>query len=53
MEDYQNYLLDCRITTPKQAVFYVHWVTLLLRQSGKQPENVVTQADVDRFIKHE
>jgi integron integrase len=53
MQEYQEYLLDCRIVAPKQTVFYVHWMRLLLRRSGKKPGDAVTQAEVDGFLKEE
>lgn len=53
MEGFKKYLLDSRITTTKQAGFYVHWVELFFRRIGKQPGDPVAPEEMDRFLRAE
>lgn len=53
MDEFRDYLIRRRITTPKGADFYLLWVKQFLRLRGKNPNDVIEHEDVDRFLKQE
>ncbi|MFH1985513.1 MAG: integron integrase [Pseudomonadota bacterium] len=52
MEDFRKYLMDKRITTPKQVEFYVHWVVSLFNHCGKHPGDAIDASDIELFLKN-
>jgi site-specific recombinase XerD len=52
MQNFKSYLLAMHIAGPKAVDFYLHWVTRFYRFLNKQPEDTVTQQEMDSYLKH-
>jgi site-specific recombinase XerD len=50
MDDFKSYILSSRIANEKSAAFYVHWVTGFYEYCSKNPEDAVTQEDVEKYL---
>lgn len=50
MDDFKAYILSSRIANEKSAAFYVYWVMDFYRYCSKQPDDAVTQGEVDKYL---
>jgi integron integrase len=50
MDDFKSYILSSRIANEKSAAFYVHWVTGFYGYCSKDPEDAVTQEEVEEYL---
>jgi site-specific recombinase XerD len=50
MDDFKSYIVSSRIANEKSAAFYVHWVTGFYGHCSKDPEDAVTQEEVEEYL---
>jgi len=51
MEQFKSYLLSRRLTDEKKAGFYLSWVTRFYKSCNKNPEDSVTEEEIERYLK--
>src|SRR4030043_492476 len=52
MEQFKSYLITSKLTDEKKAGFYLSWVTRFFEFSNKNPEDSVTQQEIERFLRY-
>jgi len=52
LEQFKSYLLSRRLIDEKKAGFYLSWVTLFYEFCDKDPEDSITEEDIERYLKH-
>jgi len=50
MKNYENYLLLKAVVPEKQVPYYLSWVSQFYNYCGKEPEEPVTQKEIDNFV---
>lgn len=53
MEAFRKYLIDKRIASEKQVIFYLHWVVRCFNHLRKHPGEPLTSADVAEYVSFE
>jgi integron integrase len=52
MEQFKSYLISSRLTDENRAGFYLSWITRFFESCNKNPEDSVTQEEIERFLKY-
>jgi integrase len=52
MEQFKTYLITSRLTDEKKAGFYISWVNHFYKFCNKNPEDSITQEEIEPFLKY-
>jgi integron integrase len=52
MEQFKSYLITSKLTDEKKAGFYLSWITRFFEFCNKNPEDSVTQEEIERFLRY-
>jgi len=52
MEQFKSYLIASNLTDERKAGFYLSWATRFFEFCNKNPEDSVTQEEIERFLKN-
>jgi len=50
MDQFKDYLISSKLTDEKRAGFYINWITRFYKSCNKNPDDPVTQKEIDQRI---